>query len=526
MKRAELAYSHDGRIYSLAADGSARRLLAAPGGRPAHHEYRQPAWSPDGSALVFVDLLDEGDGGSRLMISDAAGTRSLTPRNRAVQVASPSWSPDGRRLAFARHTTRRRTASTSIVIAARDGSEARPVVTERLDRRLTAVGEPPWLPDGTALGYTRTRLDRREYRRPTVFTVAAAGGAPQRRLTDAQSATWSPDGSAIAYASVRNKVKQGNCDSEECSYASELYVDRIADAAPPRRLTRNRGHESGPQWSADGAHILFASDRNAPGAGNDEIYSIRSDGACLTWLTNGSPQSTEPAWRPGAGASAEPGRCGAAGRRPLVEVSTAAARGSFWLGTKRYGRLLLSDVEQGTTAGQPGADGLLTHVGYADCGRFLARECPGPVLITNSSVCHQFIQPTIALESVGTRLRRVRGTVAADLGRVDGVELFSGRTAASVTILGPRRGALRYRALLGDLVRVGSQDRRGAKLPLARLPTFQARALRETLAVRPRHATLRRAARALSLSPGLLRTRLSIARALRASGGIRAARCR
>lgn len=226
------------------------------------------------------------------MVKDAAGTRALTPRD----VASPAWSPDGRRLAFARYTPRGEGFDSAIVVAAADGPGARAAVTQRLDDRQTALGEPTWLPDGRTLGYTRTRVEGR-YLRPSVFTVAADGGASRRLIADAQSADWSPDGSSVAYSGVRDKVKDG-CEADRCEYAGELYVDRIGDSAAPRRLTRSRGDDGAPEWSADGTRIAFSSDRNYPGPGNREIYSIRPDGACLTWLTNGSPASGEPAWRP------------------------------------------------------------------------------------------------------------------------------------------------------------------------------------------------------------------------------------
>ncbi len=80
--RAHLAYSHDGRIYSLAADGSGRRLLAAPASSDV--EFATPAWSPDGSALVFARVLRDGDGGAQLMLSDASGTRAITPLRSRV----------------------------------------------------------------------------------------------------------------------------------------------------------------------------------------------------------------------------------------------------------------------------------------------------------------------------------------------------------------------------------------------------------------------------------------------------------
>ena len=71
-----------------------------------------------------------------------------------------------------------------------------------------------------------------------------------------------------------------------------------ADGGHPRRLTENEGSDEDPSWSADGTRIAFQSDRNLPGSRSFEVYSIRADGGCLTWLTNGSAVSENPDWSP------------------------------------------------------------------------------------------------------------------------------------------------------------------------------------------------------------------------------------
>ena len=81
------------------------------------------------------------------------------------------------------------------------------------------------------------------------------------------------------------------------------------DGKQLQRLTRNPGDDATPAWSPDGSRIVFSSDRNLPGADAQEVYSVAPDGSCLTWLTNGSPSSAIPAWRPGSGDAFAPASC-------------------------------------------------------------------------------------------------------------------------------------------------------------------------------------------------------------------------
>jgi TolB protein len=293
----EIAFSHTGSIQLMRPDGSGVAALTTPTGEA---EDSQPAWSPDGSRLAFVRSVERGDLASRsqLILLDASGERPFTELSKNVAYA-PAWSPDGRRIAFARWRGEEDRYSSEIVLASLDGGQERVLRRIRLDRRLSAVGEPAWSPDGARIAYTRTALDRSYHFRSSLYVIGAGGGAPELLASDAGGAAWSPDGSRIAFSSTRDRNGDW-CGSDECVYTGELYV-MDSDGSNPLRLTHSRGDDRSPSWSPDGRRIVFASNRNNrddPPGEDMEIYTIGADGSCLTWLTNGAPQSAYPAWRP------------------------------------------------------------------------------------------------------------------------------------------------------------------------------------------------------------------------------------
>jgi Tol biopolymer transport system component len=105
-----------------------------------------PAWSPEGSAIVFVRLAD--DHGQLFVVDPAGGTpRPLT--DGSADDGSPTWSPDGHWVAFIRRSPRG--LSTLYVVDAND-LHLVPLVEVPSDyERLT------WSPSGNRIAFTTHR---------------------------------------------------------------------------------------------------------------------------------------------------------------------------------------------------------------------------------------------------------------------------------------------------------------------------------------------------------------------------------
>jgi hypothetical protein len=118
-----------------------------------------------------------------------------------------------------------------------------------------------------------------------VWTVPVDGGAAPTQLTFSSSVadfdpTWSHDGAKIAFVSHRD----GN---------DEIYTMNT-DGSDQLRITSSGGDDRAPSWSPDGGAIAFQSDRD----GNAQIYEIASGGGPEVRLTNESSTDTAPTWSP------------------------------------------------------------------------------------------------------------------------------------------------------------------------------------------------------------------------------------
>ena len=369
---AAIVFSYGGRLHVMRPDGRGRVRLTGGPVAPDDGGDLEPAWAPDGRRLAFT--LARSDGKARLYVLNVGGGSARRVPVAGPRLYSPAWSPDGRRLAFVRVSVRGGDEGASaIVIADVEGGEEQVLLTEREDPPSAAfVGDLAWSPDGSRIAFTRAQFDERGVVRIAIYSVAAGGGTPQLLARDAAEPAWSPDGRQIAFSSTRDR--NGRTCYEQCHYRPELYV-MDADGSNAVRLTHNRGEDRTPSWSPDGRRIAFASDRNSPGPNGAEIYSIRPDGSCLTWLTNGSPASRDPAWGGSSGPSAS-GRCGSIRPRPRVEVRTDRARGlagALWLGRSYRGLLLAGAFSEALI--------------YDDCGRFRAAACPPSVQVQQVPVC-------------------------------------------------------------------------------------------------------------------------------------------
>jgi len=318
------ALSADGRRLAFARQGGSHSEIyvmplspeLTPAGRPRVlvgadllgtvqlNDSLMPAWTPDGSGIVFA-VFPRGphlfrvnaSGAPRLRRIPAIGELLLEPtfRPRTGQLAYASWtssqtimrleiaggaggpatpaafnstrndfqprfSPDGRTVAFASD----RLGTRAIWLSRPDGSGL---------RQLVPLGEhPAWSPDGQWIAYT-TGLD--VGRQTDVFVISMLGGAP-RRLTfdpaDDRQPAWSPDGQWIYFVSSRDG-------------GTRLWKQPSSGGAP-ERVSPFEGTE--PALSPDG-RFLFA--RGWPN--EDEIWRMpAAGGTAEVVLGSVEPHST------------------------------------------------------------------------------------------------------------------------------------------------------------------------------------------------------------------------------------------
>lgn len=309
------------RLTTIAADGSGRSTLPLGGVQPVPFE--GPAWSADGSSLVFagypVDAkgeLQDKEGKPRLFTVGAAGGE---PRELPGTAGGsrPVLSPDGRTVAFLRSKLNFRfnpkdpvafgyySSATTWTVGLEGG---RP-------RRLT-----PWRnglsnipaafsPDGSILLLER---DREPGWNSEIVARPLAGGPLRVIARRAEQPAYAPDGTQIALIDYRDGLTVETGDGPAA--IGELYLV-AADGTRPRRLTRSKtAQESQPSWSPSGERIAFV---RVPGPGGlgfgSTLMQANADGSCARRVTGGSgrtaPALYGPAWQPGPGREAGPISC-------------------------------------------------------------------------------------------------------------------------------------------------------------------------------------------------------------------------
>ena len=268
-------------IWTMAPDGSGqtRVVLSGP------DEASEPAWSPDGKEIAYVDWHVTSDGNRQaelwMVAADGSGARPVTSSSEWDWL--PSWSPDGTRLAFTSREPPAATVPAPVTVpeaggapdAAGSGSGGWSIYLVRPDgserHRLATGGEsmgPVWSPDGARLAYHGTRDGNLD------LFVANADGTSERRVTDDPgddwSPAWSPDGNQLAFTSDRS----GNDD---------VWIVPAAGGAAVQ-ISREPGADQVPVWSPDGKRLAFVSDRTS----DVEVWSMAADGSDARNLSRSS----------------------------------------------------------------------------------------------------------------------------------------------------------------------------------------------------------------------------------------------
>ncbi len=281
-------------LYTVPRDGSGTaRLLYQDEG----YVGGWPAWTPDGSRLVFY----RGLGGRNLIMVYTGADGSVRQLTEEGFEDEPALSPDGREVAYVSG----RTGRSDIWVVPLDGGGPR-----RLTSDIAREERPRWSPDGRLIAYWSDRGGQ-----PDLWVVPAEGGVSvpvtDDELEEGQF-SWHADGRHLIYISNHRRVsvwlhhlargdsRQLVGDSvgvtavdvspagDRIVYAAghppDLWLQPVTGGAP-RQLTAALDEEYAPEWLPDGRHISYLTRRGAatdlwvvPDTGGPPVNIIRFPG--------------------------------------------------------------------------------------------------------------------------------------------------------------------------------------------------------------------------------------------------------
>jgi Tol biopolymer transport system component len=255
-------------------------------------------------------------------LSQRLAERGLTQGTRVSasdhSCSGPVWSPDGEHLVFA--CSDRRSGS-AIYLADGDGLNAEVEVDDQFAKTFT------WRPDGQAFAYSSTHIVNRFNLWEDIYFHELGSGS-SRRLTNGartKDPAFSPDGADLWV--VKNEVQNNNLYrlridqsleplteytdhrqlstprwSPDGNYVAlsvwhegfrDIWIYR-ADGTPYRRITQDVHIDRDASWSADGATLLFVSDRT----GIPNIYAVDLATEELFQVTNVLGGAFQPSMHP------------------------------------------------------------------------------------------------------------------------------------------------------------------------------------------------------------------------------------
>jgi Tol biopolymer transport system component len=290
---------------------------------------RSPAWSPDGSHVVYekVDfthrqqnqplyswdthydyrytdvfpnfakdgklVVTDKDFDSSISIMDADGSnkQKVYTATRSSVAFAPAWSPDGQRIAFGfgGYLQSRKTNGAKVMMVNRDGSNP-----QDLTDGLPNSGFPSWSPDGQRIVY------RVWGEKDSGLRILNLNDKLVQVLTTEYDNLpfWSPDGSLISFT---RKHDDNNFD---------IFTIR-PDGTNLRQLTTTPANDAHAYWTADSKHLMWSSgiygfkdeaalyDNTFQPYG--AIFSMNADGSDKRQLTDSAWEDSMPVVVPKAG---------------------------------------------------------------------------------------------------------------------------------------------------------------------------------------------------------------------------------
>ena len=262
-----------------------------------------PQISPDGRRVAFVMTTASEERDDYLSNVWVVGVNGAQPRRLTTGPTKdtlPRWSPDGRWLAFV--SDRGTKKKSQLYAMPADGGEATQLTD--LPNGVFGQGGVAWSPDSMRLAFTarvggwqepereedrgksrpahvistlKYRFEGVGYtydRRPHIFVVPVAGGAP-KQITDGDFPdvwpTWAPDGTRIAFAAERHETHDMD--------VNDAIYEVAADGGEPRRISPTLAPMWALTYSPDGRAIAHAGMRIAEDGYNFLVYLQPADGS-------------------------------------------------------------------------------------------------------------------------------------------------------------------------------------------------------------------------------------------------------
>ncbi|MBC8100029.1 MAG: PD40 domain-containing protein [Armatimonadetes bacterium] len=224
--------------------------------------------------LVPTQVQPDGTGLRALGVFDAVTTLFFEGRLDW----DPSWSPDGgARVVW----SSLRDFNLEIYAANSAGGDP-----TRLTNTPARDWFAAWSPDGKRIAFTSDRAGNED-----IYMMDADGGNLRQITTnpaDDIHPSWSLDGESLLFVSERdNALATGTLD--------QFIVPADGDESAVRTLNAGEVFEGDPLWSADGATLVYVSNRD----GQWHVYQRQADGSDTRRLTDGMGDHLFPVWRPG-----------------------------------------------------------------------------------------------------------------------------------------------------------------------------------------------------------------------------------
>lgn len=294
---------------ALGVDDARQPLLLDP---TAHISYLDPAWSPDGRFLAYVQTDAIGSDMAiyvqEFQVSDDI-FEAVTPLGDPILVVAsvpnastrhPDWSPDGTSLAFESTMSGMSYDVYTVAVFPTVGSPARRTFDDTL-----AEQNPAWSPDGNRIAYQTNTYGPAVLAIVDLTTPVPHQWSFAERLAAPVSHTapsWSSDGGSLYYHASKNEdpeqlpdiwkldlVSQAKCDiSIDLTSDSDVDVSRI-----PHRTTEG----------IDFNYFLFTSMAGTPTFLGPNIWRGESINSCYLPLALGVKIKPNPLRIGGGGAT-------------------------------------------------------------------------------------------------------------------------------------------------------------------------------------------------------------------------------